>query len=185
MPSLTTFAVDQAGRITAGDKTGKLRQWDLEKGTVRDYGGSSGAVRFLRYYPHGKLLAVEDEGNGARSGRLRIIDFAALAFQSISLPPGEAVKGITVYRDGRIIAATPGTADKAGSRGKSLLILSPGAASCSLLALSGHPGGTKDCLTMGPKIITCGADAAGGPSLRIWGSEFFVRTELSKLFIKA
>jgi hypothetical protein len=44
--------------------------------------------------------------------------------------------------------------------------------------------GAKDCLTMGPKIITCGADSDGTPSLRILGSEFFVRTELSKFFIK-
>jgi hypothetical protein len=50
--------------------------------------------------------------------------------------------------------------------------------------LSGHALGTKDCLTMGPRIITCGLDDGAKPSIRIWGSEFFVRTELSKLFIK-
>jgi hypothetical protein len=44
--------------------------------------------------------------------------------------------------------------------------------------------GTKDSLTMGPKIITCGLDDGGTSSVRIWGSEFFVRTELGKLFIK-
>jgi hypothetical protein len=37
---------------------------------------------------------------------------------------------------------------------------------------------------MGPKIVTCGREPDGGPAIRIWGSEFFVRTELSKLFIK-
>jgi hypothetical protein len=45
--------------------------------------------------------------------------------------------------------------------------------------------GIKDCLTMGPKIITCGLDAGARPSIRIWGSEFFVRTGLGKLFIKS
>jgi hypothetical protein len=38
---------------------------------------------------------------------------------------------------------------------------------------------------MGPKIITCGTESDGAASLRIWGSEYFVRTELSKLFIKS
>jgi len=184
MTPLTALAVDQAGRIFGADKTGKLRQWDLEKRTVRDYSGSGAAVRFLRYYPLGKLLAVEDGPTGG-SDCLRIIDFAALTSRSIPLPPGKTVNGLNVYHDGRIIAATSGATDKDSSRRKNLLVLSPGESGCSILPMSGHAGGTKDCLTMGPKIITCGPDSDGAPSLRIWGSEFFVRTELSKLFIKS
>lgn len=183
MPSLTALAVDQAGRIYGGDKTGKLRQWDLEKRTVREYPGSTAAVRFLRYYPLGKLLEVENALAGVRSDRLRIIDFAAQTVRSIPLPPGGTVNGINVYHDGRIIAAA-GATDEDGSLRKNLLVLSPGEVECSILPLSGHPGGTRDCLTMGPKIVTCGLEAAGAPSVRVWGSEFFVRTELSKLFIK-
>jgi HEAT repeat protein len=184
MSSPAALAVDQAGRIYGGDKTGRIRQWDLERRTVRDYPGSGAAVRFLRYYPLGKLLAVEDGTAGGRTDRLRILDFAAQTVRSIPLPPGRIVNGINVYHDGRIIAATSAAAEKDDSRRKSLLILSPGDSGCSILPLSGHAGGTKDCLTMGPKIVTCGPDAAGTPSVRVWGSEFFVRTELSKLFIK-
>jgi WD40 repeat protein len=184
MSSPAALAVDQAGRIYAGDRTGKLRQWDLEKRTVRDFPGSTSAVRFLRYYPLGKLLTVDDGPAGGRSDRLRILDFAAQSIRSIALPPGKTVNGINVYHDGRIIAAASGPAEKEDSRRKSLLVLSPGDSGCSILPLSGHAGGTKDCLTMGPKIVTCGPDAAGKPSVRVWGSEFFVRTELSKLFIK-
>jgi len=183
IPSLTALAADQAGRIYGGDETGRLRQWDLEKRTVRDYPGSVAAIRFLRYYPLGKLLAAE-QGPAGGSDRLRIIDFGALTVRSIPLPPGKAVNGINVYHDGRIIAATSGATDEDGSHRKNLLVLSPGDSVCSILPLSGHAGGTRDCLTMGPKIITCGPGSDGAPSLRVWGSEFFVRTELSKLFIK-
>ena len=184
LSSLTALAIDQAGRIYGGDETGTLRQWDLERRTARDFVSSAGAVRFLRYYPLGKLLAVEDGKSGGTSSSLRIIDFASLTGRSISLPPGKVVNGINVYHDGRIIAATSEAGGESRGREKHLLVLSPGDSDCSVLALSGHAMGTKDCLTMGPKIITCGTDSDGTSSLRIWGSEFFVRTELSKLFIK-
>jgi len=184
LSSLSALAVDQAGRITGGDSQGKLRQWDIEKGTVRDFSGLSGAVRFLRYYPLGKLLAAEGGRTDGGPSRLQIVDFAGLAVRSISLPPGTTVNGLNVYHDGRIIAATSAEAGEKTVRGKNLLVLSPTDSGCSIVPLSGHPAGTKDCLTMGPKIITCGLDSGGAPSVRIWGSEFFVRTELSKLFIK-
>jgi len=93
------------------------------------------------------------------------------------------VNGINVYHNGQIIAATSEAGDERRGRQKNLLVFSPGDRGGSVLTLSGHARGTKDCLTMGPKIITCGANSDGTPSLRIWGSEFFVRTELSKLFI--
>jgi WD40 repeat protein len=184
LSSLTALAIDQAGRIYGGDETGTLRQWDLERRTARDFVSSAGAVRFLRYYPLGKLLAVEDGKSGGTSSSLRIIDFASLTGRSISLPPGKVVNGINVYHDGRIIAATSEAGGESRGREKNLLVLSPGDSDCSVLALSGHAMGTKDCLTMGPKIITCGLDDGGTSSVRIWGSEFFVRTELGKLFIK-
>ena len=184
LSSLTALAIDQAGRIYGGDETGTLRQWDLERRTARDFVSSAGAVRFLRYYPLGKLLAVEDGKSGGTSSSLRIIDFASLTGRSISLPPGKVVNGINVYHDGRIIAATSEAGGESRGREKNLLVLSPGDRGCSVLALSGHALGTKDCVTMGPKIITCGTDSDGTSSLRIWGSEFFVRTELGRLFIK-
>jgi len=182
---LTALAVDQTGRIYGGDESGTLRQWDLERRTARDFVNSAGAVRFLRYYPLGKLLAVEDGRDSGRSSRLQIIDFAGLTARSISLPPGRIVNAINVYHDGRIIAAAAEAGDEGSGREKNLLVLSPGDSDWSVLALSGHALGTKDCLTMGPKIITCGLDDSAEASIRIWGSEFFVRTELSKLFIKS
>jgi len=185
LTSLTALAIDQAGRIYGGDETGRLRQWDLERRTVRDFVSSAGAVSLLRYYPLGKLLAVEDGRTGGRSSRLRILDFASLTVRSISLPPGKVVNGINVYHDGRIIAATSEARGERRGREKNLLVFSPGGHGCPVQTLSGHAMGTKDCLTMGPKIITCGTDSDSTPSLRIWGSEFFVRTELSKLFIKS
>ena len=179
LTSLSALAVDQAGRVYAGDRSGGLWRWDLERRTATDISGAAGAYRFLRSYPLGKLLTVEGEGPEGWPARMRILDFASLTSRAIPVPEGAVVSGINVYHDGRIIAATRGT-----DRGRNLLVFSPAEPGCPVLALSGHDRGTEDCLTMGPKIITCGADLDGRPSVRIWGSDFFVRTELSKLFIK-
>jgi hypothetical protein len=182
---LTALAVDQAGRVYGGDSQGELRQWDIVNGTVRDLSGLSGGVRFLRYYPFGKVLAAEERQAGGRSACLEIIDLTGLTVRSIALPEGKTVNGLNVYHDGRIIAATSDGRRRSKEPAKNLVVLSPGENDCRFLSLSGHPGGAKDCLTMGPKIITCGTDSAGTGSVRIWGNEFFVRTELSKLFIKS
>ncbi len=184
LSSLTALAVDQTGRIYGGDETGRLRQWDLERNTVTDVSGSGGAVHFLRYYTLGKLLAVENGKAGAGPARLRILDFTGLAARSISVPPDTVVNGVNVYHDGRVVVATQDAGREGSGRKNNLLVFSPAEPGCPMLALSGHSLGTKDCLTMGPKIITCGTDSGGASSVRIWGTEFFVRTELSKLFIK-
>jgi hypothetical protein len=179
LASLGALAVDQAGRIYAGDRSGRLRRWDPGEKTVTDISGTGGACLFLRTYPLGKLLAVEAGPAEGGPARLRILDFASLTSRSIFVPAGAVVSGVNVYHDGRIIAGV-----RNAGRGKNLLVFSPAEPGCPVLALSGHGRGTQDCLTMGPKIITCGEDAAGRPAVRVWGSDFFVRTELSKLFIK-
>jgi hypothetical protein len=184
LASLTALAVDHVGRVYGGDAAGTLKRWDLVKGTVTDVSGAGSAVHFLRYYPLGKMLAVENETAGGGPALLRILDFAGQTARSISVPAGSVVSGVNVYHDGRIIAATRNAGPESRAREKNLLVFSPSETGCPVLALSGHDRGTGDCLTMGPKIITCGQDADGGPSVRIWGSDFFVRTELSKLFIK-
>jgi hypothetical protein len=180
LASPAALAVDQAGRIYAGDEEGTLRRWDLGRKTVADVSGPAGACHFLRYYPFGKLLAVERGRTGGPPARLRILDFASFDCRSILVPSGAVVNGVNVYHDGRIIAGT-----ETAGRGKSLLVFSPAEPGCPVLALSGHDRGTKDCLTMGPKIVTCGEGPEGRPSVRVWGSDFFVRTELSKLFIRS
>jgi len=50
--------------------------------------------------------------------------------------------------------------------------------------IGGHGLETRDCLIMGPKIITCGLDSENESSIRIWGTEFYVRMELEKLSLQ-
>ncbi len=182
---LRALAVDLYGRIYGGSETGQWRQWDLEKKTARDIGGPANPIRLIRRYPAGKILAVEDSGSEAEPSLVRIFDPAGLSIRTISVPSGLTVNGISVYLDGRIIAGCSHPPGRQEAGAKNLLVISPRANDCSVLALSAHGGETKDCLAMGPKIITAGTDSSSRSSVRIWGSAFFVRTELGKLFIKS
>jgi WD40 repeat protein len=182
---LSALAVDQRGRIYGGGRDGQLRQWDLEKKTTRVIAGSAGPIRLLRRYPSGRILTVEDSTSEDRPAFFRIFDPAELTIRMIPVPTGLTVKGISVYLDGRIIVGGSFPPDRHGDHKKSLFVLSPRTNDCSSLALNGHGKETKDCLAMGPKIVTAGTGIDGRSSVRVWGSAFFVRTELGKLFIKS
>ncbi|MGB7294251.1 MAG: hypothetical protein WBC70_01555 [Candidatus Aminicenantales bacterium] len=183
--SLSALAVDQRGHIYGGTENGQLRQWDLERALARDISGLAGPIRFIHRYPSGKILAVEEGASEARPSRLHIFDPAGSIIRTIHAPSGLKVNGVDVYLDGRIIAGGSLSPDGCRARGKNLCIFSPGENECSMQSLSGHGRETTDCLAVGPKLLTSGVEADGRPSVRVWGSEFFVRTELGKLFIKA
>jgi hypothetical protein len=182
--ALSSLAVDQSGRVWAGSEDGALARWDLETRKAMRVEGMAAAVRFTRSYPGGKILAVEQGAAPARSPVLRIINFAAGTMATIPTEFSGPLSGINVYFDGRIIAALGAPEAGGGPARGSLAVISPREDGCSITALRGHGRDTKDCLTMGPKIVTCGEEEPGRSSVRIWGSEFYVRTELGKLLIK-
>jgi len=103
----------------AGDQSRRLRRWDLERKTVADISGSGGASLFLRYYPLGKLLAVEG-GLGTAVPPACGSSISLPDLRSISAPAGAVVSGVNVYHDGRVIAGT-----RNSGRGKNLLVFSP------------------------------------------------------------
>jgi adenylate kinase family enzyme len=180
---ISALAVDQKGRIWAGDESGRLKQWDVERKKAMTVDAGKGAIRFVRAYPFGKMLAVEDASGENSPPVLRIVDFKGQATQTIPVPEGRTPTGVNAYYDGRIIVCLAERAVEKRNQAGSLLIVSPPEQGCSYLTLAGHPGGTRDCLAMGPKVITCGKEADRSSAVRIWGSELYVRTELSRLFI--
>ena len=182
IPGISSLAVDQRGRIYAGGRNGRLRQWDLEEKKTKHIEGMENVVAFIRPYPHGKILAVEE--GGIKSSRLKIIDFGKKIIRTIQSPLSKKMSGVNVYYDGRIIAGFCGRENKKDRQDRNLVILSPKEDACTFMALTGHGRGTTDCLAMGPKIITSGIETDGPPTIRLWGSEFYVKTELGKLFIK-
>ena len=182
--SLSSLGVDRRGRIYGSRVTGGLIQWDVAKKTVREVTGPAGTIRLFRRFPEGKMLAVEEAGKESRPFSLHVLDPVGLACRTIPAPSGLKVNGITITLDGRVIAGCSSSPGERSTRRNTLLIFSPRTHECSVLALSGHEKETRDCLAMGAKIITAGREADGRSSVRVWGSAFFVRMELGKLFIK-
>jgi hypothetical protein len=114
-----------------------------------------------------------------------VIDIEGSSFGTILFSSALSIGGVNVYYDGRIIIGLePAQATRPAAR-SSLVIIAPNDSGCSSTSLSGHAGGTRDCLAMGPKIVTCGIENDGRSAFRVWGSEFYVRTEISKLRIKS
>ena len=177
------LTVDPRGLIYAA--AGKsLGQWDLDKKKLRRTSELEGSTRLIRPYPQGQILAVEDGGGQSSVSSLKIIDFERESIRIIPTPLASRIRGLTVSSDGRIIAGLSSLQARKESQSGTLVIFTPQEEACLAASLSGHGSETSDCLAMGPKIITSGLEADGSASIRVWGSEFFVRTELGKLRIK-
>ena len=189
------LAVDYDGCVYSSDKSGGLRRWSLETKSVKVADAQAiGNVSHIKLYPFGKILCLgTSQGHTAKSPSFNIVDLNKKEMHYISTDFMGEVTALNVYFDGRIIAGLSSPEDAEEKQGENLVIISEiyEDASCAAPTatpvykfLGGHALETKDCLTMGPKIVSCGSEAPGRHSLRIWGTEFFVRMELGKLAIQ-
>ena len=185
-----SLALDYFGRIHSGSLDRTLKQWDVEKGIVRIFEELDQKVIFIKPYPKGKILAVTGESDSPGDEvenlipKLRILDFKDKTSLMVQTPFEQAISNVNVYFDGRIIAGLFSTKDKTRQQDGNLIILSPKEDICEYKTLAGHSLAIRDCLTMGPKIITCGTETSGRHTIRIWGTEFYVHTELGKLALQ-
>jgi hypothetical protein len=191
---VTALAADGSGRVYAAGKSGRIKRWDSDSGGLLIIEGAGGYAALLRPYPGGKILGVfnaVDSRTGSRSF-FGVLDFDALAIRVSSADLPQGIACASVYFDGRVIA---GLACEEGqpAPAKNLIVVSgaPGSTSGAgrevspaYQELGAHGLEISDCLTIGPKIITSGLETDGRPSLRVWGTEFFVRMELGKLAIR-
>jgi len=185
---VVSLAVDHYGRIYSGSPDKTLKRWDLEKGKVKITGRLESTPHHLRRHSQDRLLAVAQpdiSSGGPRENsapRARIIDFNQEVSHVLRLPFRNPLSGVRVSFDGRIIAGLS-RLQKDSEKG-SLVIISPGNEKSSFRTIAGHELETRDCLIMGPKIITCGLDSENESSIRFWGTEFYVRMELEKLSLQ-
>ncbi|MBN2199263.1 MAG: hypothetical protein JW747_05375 [Candidatus Aminicenantes bacterium] len=181
--AVRALACDLRGRVCAGTNDGWLFRLDPQSGRadVARFEGQS--VTLVKTILRDKMLVVTEEPKAAAgAGRIHILDFGAGTLKTIGIEPGRRVTSVSADCDGRIVAGLDN-----GGRGApfrpSLLIVAFEGERVFRSELSGHPRGTSDCLTMGPKIISCGREETGGTALRVWGAEHYVRTELGKLAV--
>jgi len=182
-----SMAADYFGCIYSTSADNSLRRWNTERGVVDVVSGHKGRITQVKLCPEGKILIITETetkdsgGNGKKNSIVRILDLRNRLSQIIPLPFEERVTSVHVYFDGRIIMALGPAGRKTD---ETLAILRPGKNACEYHLLPGHQRETKDCLTMGPRIISCGVDKGGERTIRLSGTEYYVKTELSKLSLQ-
>ena len=184
--------VDYFGRIYSTSLDNTVKAWDVKNKTVKTVTYPDETVSPIKLYPSGKILALAEKSEDKFSSEetkiigkmLKIMDFRNKSVQCIPLPFGHAISGMSVNFDGRIIISFANPKGHKKQKEKMLAILSPGKTQCDIKMLEGHNRGTTGCLIMGPKIITCGLDGANDYTIRIWGNEYFVKHEHSKISLQ-
>lgn len=115
---------------------------------------------------------------GIISGKVTFANFKSVFPNACDIG---TVNAINVYFDGRIIAGIKIPDNK--SQGYNLIIANPRPNFLQYKILKGHKLETRDCITIGPRIITCGSESNSEHTLRIWGTEFYVKMEYDKLIL--
>jgi hypothetical protein len=186
--AITAAAADQRGRLCAGTADGLFLRFDPDSGGTEILEFPGRTVALIKPYLRDKVLVVSRPrgvATGEPDSLFQILDLENRTSGLIPLPEGVRLASINVYFDGRIIAGLSRPRKPAGFSGPNLLILELGQETFTASGLAGQAGGIKDCLTMGPRIISCGLEENGQTTLRVWGTEFYVRTELSKLAVRS
>ena len=116
---------------------------------------------------------------GLDNNKIEIVDFETNKYKILYVDDIGLINAINVYFDGRIIVGMKSQAYNGA--GGNCIILDPRLDSQQYKVLAGHQIETRDCITMGPRIITCGSESNSEHTLRIWGTEFYVRRECDKL----
>jgi WD40 repeat protein len=185
-----SLAMDHYGRVYSGSPDNSLKRWDPEKGEVKSIDKLDGVPMRLSLYPQDRMLTITQGDNSLlnpkenSANKVRIIDFNKEGSRVLRMPFRNSFSGVKVNFDGRIIAGLLRLQKQREKESSRLAIISPGKENCYYTTIDGHSLETRDCLIMGPKIITCGRDNANEFSIRIWGSEFYVRMKSEKLALQ-
>ncbi len=129
-----------------------------------------------------KIIAVVSRKNDTEWG-LRFINFDRGVGTTLWLPGTKRIKTLAPLLDGRVVIICQQDS-KSFNEGPTLFVLNPEGDYFSLARVNRRPIEINDLLILGPRILTCGLESNGQGSFRLWGSEFFVRAERSKLKIK-
>jgi len=185
-----SLAMDHYGRIYSGSPDNSLKRWDQEKGEVKIIDRLDGIPMRLSLYPQDRMLTITQPDNSLPNPeedpahKVRIIDFDKEESSVLRIPFRNSFSGAKVNFDGRIIAGLCRMQKKSEKERSRIAIISPGKENGCYTTIDGHSFETRDCLIMGPKIITCGRDNANEFSIRIWGAEFYVRMKSEKLALQ-
>lgn len=184
---VSALSVDYFGKITSCSRDGSLKRWDIENNRMVSFSLPVRTFSLLRHFPPEKAIALRtsDPGSSApRHSEILLLDFASDKLEIHALRLNNAVSGFHITADGRLLTAlkpsSPGSASS-----ENLAVITWDARKPSIQFLRGHSRETYDCLPLGPKIVSCGREDDGAHTLRVWGTEAFVKRELNRISLQA
>ncbi|KPK67847.1 hypothetical protein AMJ87_12750 [candidate division WOR_3 bacterium SM23_60] len=169
--------------VLTGGQDGELRFWSAHNGCIAAYKVSSAPFVALKAYPRDQCVAViRREKTSPRKpnvlSEIMIVDKNEGMAEYLAAHGIGCIKTINTLFDGRIVVGA--TSRSTRIRG-TMAIVDPRAEAREYVSLPGHKKETRDCVLMGPRIISCGSEDDKKHTIKIWGTEKYVRRELSKL----
>jgi len=182
---VNAMAVDRHGRIYWVGGDGELYVWAPGDEKAKVLLGQEAPMSTIGLFPDGRVVMATGMAGKPERGRhiscaeISIVDVENRACQTFRVSDAGAVKTLNVYFDGRIILGLT-SSTPFGSKGN-LVVVDCRPPSPQYKILGGQRFEIRDCLTMGPRIITCGSESELEHTLRIWGTENYVKREHDKL----
>ena len=180
--SVLSVAVGRRGEVYSGGADGTVCIMSEDLLSIRKVDIPGASIAVVAPYVDGRLAiatAPPDSGDG-RGGRgaaeVLLIDAGTGNCTRLRAEGAGKVSAMSVYFDGRLVAALESGPGLQGG----VAVVDPGPDGPAYSVLGGHEAQTRDCLTMGPRIISCGSERGGSHTLRIWGAASYVASEHAK-----
>jgi hypothetical protein len=179
-----SVTVDRQGSLYVGGVEGKVLVLGAGgcAGNLVDLPGTSPVVA-LPYIDGRVVVGLADSDTGKTGvewggSDILLIDPASGTCAAVAIDNARCVHSIDVYFDGRLMVCfTSGSED--GPPG-CIAVLDPGPDGPTCTILGGHGLEAEDCLTMGPRVISCGSESKNEHTLKIWGTVSYVAAEHAK-----
>jgi len=178
------LAPGRSRTVLCADEAGKICLWDATGKQVIAFDGPDRSIGALSWYPDGRWVAagrMTDRAAGKSSENslfVEIGDPQSGRSELFDLRRPAEVRALRVYFDGRIFAGLGYPQDDHGH--PTLMMLDPRSRPARVTFLSGHEVESTDCITMGPRIITCGRESDGRGTVRIFGGLSYIGSERRK-----
>jgi WD40 repeat protein len=176
--------IDRRGRIYSGGTDGKVCAMDAAVSAVRAVSVPESRVVAVAPYVDGRLAvatgrrAAQDGRRGSGGGEIFLLDPQTGRSLRLTIPHAGDPTSMSVYFDGRLVIAFESEdQSRSGSR---IAVVDPNPDAAVYTILGGHEVETGDCITMGPRIISCGTERGGAHTLKIWGTAAYVASEHAK-----
>jgi WD40 repeat protein len=175
---VNAVAVDRTGRTFSGHDDGSLNAWRRERSQALVY-QLPGAVCHLDIYPGDRLVVGVCSMTGhTNTTCLHYVDIAK-GISTVAGPFDGRVTAMTAYFDGRVFAGV--TENGARDSHADVVVCDVREGDANMMRIGTHGREIRDCMVMGPRIITCGSDEQYGNDLKIWGTARYVHSEREKL----